>query len=300
MSSCQFCIFSNMNPVSNKKSKIFADTRKAGQITNGMKLGITTIQRDRAPWIKEWIAFHYLVGFRKFYFFDHNSKDNTNEILTKLKKKIDIKIFTVGADLEWPQLKCYQDSYTSFGDEVDWMAFIDSDEFLFPTNSDSMEIALSEFSNKKISALGVYWSCFGSNGYIDEPHGLIIENYTSKAANGYHNNRHIKSIVRGGQNGSVKVSDPHIFQTPLGTYDENLRPIRSGWTGYQPTYEKFRINHYVTQSRQYFLNFKAKFRPPDGSPKRDETFWQEHDQNDVPDNSMDRFLKPLKKILKSI
>ncbi len=272
-----------------------------------MQLGITTIQRDRAPWIKEWVAFHYLVGFRKFYVFLHKCSDNTENILAELKKKIDIKIFTVDPSLENPQLKCYQDSYTKFGGEVDWMAFLDGDEFLFSTSETSMEIALRKFSNKqssstskKISALGVYWSCFGSSGHMAEPPGLIIENYKYRAKDDYHNNRHVKSIVRGGLSKSIQSSDPHFFQTPLGTYDENLRPITCGWTDYEPTYEKFRINHYVTQSRSFFLNFKCKVDPPDGAPIRDESYWEEHNKNEVLDNSMDKFVEPLRKILASL
>lgn len=265
-----------------------------------MQLGITTIQRDRAPWIKEWVAFHYLVGFRKFYIYLHNCSDNTEKILHGLKKKFDIKIFIVDPSLENPQFKCYQDSYENFGNEVDWMAYIDSDEFLFPTHSDTLEAVLSEFSDKKISAIGVYWSCFGSNGHIKEPKGLIIENYKQRAANGYPNNRHIKSIVRGGQNKSVQVNNPHFFKTSLGTYDESLRPITYGWTDYEPTYEKFRINHYATQSRSHFLNFKSKFRTPDGGGTPDESFWEEHNRNEVFDNSMGKFIEPLKNILKSI
>jgi len=266
-----------------------------------MQLGITSIQRDRAPWIKEWVAFHSLVGFKKFYIFLHMCSDDTEKILTKLQKKFDIKIFLVDPDLKIPQLACYHKSYIKFGHEVDWMAFIDADEFLFPTSDKSMEIALKKYSGKNLSAVGVYWSCFGSSGYIKEPKGLIIENYKYRAADGYFNNRHIKSIVRGGLGKSVKAPiDPHFFQTPQGTYDESLRPIACGWTDYEPTYEKFRINHYATQSRSFFLNFKCKVNPPDGAPIRDESFWEEHNRNEVLDHSMDKFITPLKKILKSL
>ena len=163
-----------------------------------------------------------------------------------------------------------------------------------------METALEEFSDKKLSALGVYWSCFGSSGHINEPNGLIIENYKYRASDGYENNRHIKSIVRGGQNETVQPSDPHFFRTPLGTYDENMRLIEKGWTDYEPTYQQFRINHYVTQSRSFFLNFKSKVLPPDGAEMRNEQFWEEHNQNDVLDNSMDKFIEPLKNILNSL
>lgn len=265
-----------------------------------MRLGITTIQRDRAPWIKEWVVFHYLVGFKNFYIYLHKCSDESEKILNNLKKKFDIKIFVLDPNIENPQLKCYQQSYEAFGDKVDWMAFIDGDEFLFPTSDKSIDIALKNYLSKRISALGVYWACFGSSGYIEEPRGLIIENYKLRAADGYHNNRHIKSIVQGGQGKSVFPSSPHLFQTPFGTYDENLRLIEKGWTDYEPTYKHFRINHYVVQSRSFFLNFKSKVIPPDGADKRDESFWEEHNRNDILDNSMDRFLKPLKKILNSI
>lgn len=264
-----------------------------------MKLGITTIQRDRAPWIKEWLAFHWLVGFRKFYIYLHKCSDNSEEILKKLSKKLDIKILIVDPDLENPQLKCYEKTYEEFGNEVDWMAFLDGDEFLFPTSDQTIDVALKKFSDKNISALGVYWVCFGSSGHVKEPSGLIIENYKYRAKDGYENNRHIKSIVKGRQK-QISPMSPHFFQTPLGTYDENLRQIKKGWTDYEPTYKLFRINHYVTQSRSFFLNFKSKVTPPDGAVRRDESFWQEHDKNDVLDNSTDNFVEPLKELLNSI
>jgi hypothetical protein len=261
-----------------------------------MTLGITTIQRDRAPWITEWIAFHYLVGFRKFYIYLHNCSDNSEEILEKLSKRFAIKVIVVDPKMENPQLKCYQKAYSDFGNEVDWMAFIDGDEFLFPTIESSMETALAKLPRKEISALGVYWSCFGSSGHVKEPSGLIIENYKYKAADGYENNRHIKSIIKTKLQG-VEPMSPHLFQTPHSTYDENMRLITKGWTDYEPTYKKFRINHYVTQSREFFENFKSKVTPPDGAKKRDESFWVEHDKNEVYDNSMDNFVKPVKALL---
>ena len=36
-----------------------------------MKLGITTIQRNRGPWIVQWLAFHLMVGFDRFFFYAH-------------------------------------------------------------------------------------------------------------------------------------------------------------------------------------------------------------------------------------
>jgi hypothetical protein len=96
-----------------------------------MKLGICTIQRDRGRWVEEWLAFHYLVGFRKFYFYAHQCMDDTLEVLLRLQRTFDLQVFTLSADLERPQLGAYQHAYERFGAEVDWMAFIDGDEFLY-------------------------------------------------------------------------------------------------------------------------------------------------------------------------
>ncbi len=267
-----------------------------------MTLGITSIQRDRSPWIKEWVLFHSQVGFDKFYIYLHKCSDDTKGVLEGLRPKLDIVITEVGPDVPAPQLKCYTDAYERFGNEVDWMAFIDGDEFLFPTSADNMQEALKEFEHKDISALGVYWACFGSNGHIKEPQGLIIENYRRRADDAYENNRHVKSIVRGRLGAVVSPADPHFFDTPHGTFDEKMRPITTGWTNYLPSYDKFRINHYVTQSREYYLNYKKHCGTADANPVqiRDKGWWLEHDVNDIDDTSMDQFIPRLTNMLRGI
>ncbi len=268
-----------------------------------MQLGITTLQKNRAPWIKEWIVFHYLVGFRKFYIFTHNCNDNTQDILKKLKKNIDIKIINFDGDFDAPQLKAFEYSCDNFLKEVDWMAFLDGDEFLFPTKDETLEKPLLEYSDKKLSALGVYWVCFGSSYHIKEPKGPIIKNFQKRPAIDFINNKHIKSIVRGKVSDRVSVGEnAHLFKTKWGTFDEKLRAIKSGFTSYSPSYEKLRINHYVCQSRSYFSNFKKHSGAADGSRNhvRSEDWWKEHDLNQVTDNSMDRFVKPLENLLNKL
>src|SRR5689334_9972380 len=129
-----------------------------------MQLGLTTIQKNRGPWINEWIAFHNLVGFNKFYFYADECNDSTHKVLARLKKSFDITVFEKIPDKPSKQLGAYNDAYAKYGSKLDWMAFIDGDEFLFPTKAGSMQEALQEFNDKNISALGIYWACFGSSG----------------------------------------------------------------------------------------------------------------------------------------
>lgn len=265
-----------------------------------MRLGICTIQRNRAPWIVEWIAFHYLVGFRNFYFFMHRCTDQTAQVIGHLQRRIGIKAFLMPDDAERPQLSAYQYAYANFGDEVDWMAFIDGDEFLFPTRSMDLADSLSKLDDGVMSALGVYWSCFGSSHFLIEPPGLITENYRYRAPNNFEANTHIKSIVRGGLGHSVSVSaNAHLFQTPNGTFDESRQLITGGQTYNTPTWNQVRINHYVCQSRCYFTSFKQTSGNADASANyvRPEEWWIHHDRNDVYDKSLEGFYHCLRKLM---
>lgn len=262
-----------------------------------MNLGIVSIQRDRATWLTEWFAFHYLIGFRKFYFYAHHCKDNTAEILLKLSKKLDITSFIIPDIMNRVQLKAYQHACDNFINDVDWMAFIDGDEFLFPTNTTTIQNVLSEYQTREdISALAVYSMTFGSSGHMKEPLGLITENYRYCNPNpSYRENRMVKSIVKGHQ--KVHVSEcSHVFVTPKATIDELERPITWGFMeNNTPSYKKLQLNHYVCQSYEFFKNFKSTSGHADcGSLAiRDEDWWVARDRNDVFDSSLVNFYEKL-------
>ena len=256
-----------------------------------MKLGLCTIQRDRSPWIVEWLAFHRVVGFDKFYVYAHNCSDDSCDKLTKLTSALDLKAFRLMDVSDHIQLKVYQSAYDSFGHEVDWMAFIDGDEFLFPVQADSLHDVLAEYRYQKLSALAAYWVCFGSNGHVEEPGGLIIDNYTRRPPLDFQFNHHIKSIVRGHLRIEATLNS-HLFRTPFGTVDEQMRTIDRGYmTSLEPSYQKLRINHYVCQSYSYFKNFKKTSGMADAgiTVEREDRWWTDRDFNDVEDTDILRF-----------
>jgi hypothetical protein len=200
-----------------------------------------------------------------------------------------------------PQLISYQHAYQEFGHEIDWMAFIDGDEFVFPTKHDNLQDVLKRYNYEKMSALGVWWSCFGSGGHIDEPSGLIIENFQLRPALNFNDNSHIKSIVRGHQGKYFSVGpNSHIFNTIYGTKDENFRDVNFGFSpDLSPTFENIRINHYVCQSYQFFKDFKQNSGAADAGSLavRSDEWWIKHDINDEQDSLILKFLPELKKLM---
>ena len=126
------------------------------------KMAIASIQRNRNKYIVEWIAFHLAVGFNQFYIYCHKTNDGMKNTLLELAQRCPIEVFTLEMD-DFPQIAAYHHAWENFGDMVDWMAFIDGDEFLFPTRAQSMQEAISAYEECELSDLGVYWKCYGSN-----------------------------------------------------------------------------------------------------------------------------------------
>lgn len=268
-----------------------------------MKLAICTIQRDRAPWLKEWFAFHHLIGVSKFYFYAHKCTDNTNQVIGELQSHFDITAYVLGNDVHLPQLAAYQHTYEKFNHEFDWCAFIDGDEFLLPTEGTDARPVLEDCANRKMSALAVYWVCFGSSGHIREPEGLITENFSKRPPLSFADNQHVKSIVRGHQPEAFKVlGNSHLFGTLNGTFDEQLRPITSGLANYEPSHQRLRINHYCCQSLEFFRTFKQGSGAPDSNPHliRPDSWWTKYDRNDEKDNSVELIAPRLRELLNSL
>jgi len=265
-----------------------------------MKLAVVSIQRNRAKWLKEWVLFHHLVGVSSFYMYLHKCTDNSKEVLATLSKDMDIKIHIVNDDLYQPQLASFNHAYQTYGNTADWLAFIDGDEFLYPTNTESLLDVLAQYQYADMSALGVYWQCFGSNGHVQDPNGLIISNYTRRAPLSFESNAHIKSIVRGFQGKHCQAGpNSHMFNTILGTRDELGRPIQFGLTSYQPSYQHLCINHYACQSYDFYKTFKMNSGAADAGANliRPESWWTTYDRNEEEDKHILRFEKQVQNLI---
>lgn len=254
-------------------------------------LGICTIQRDRSPWLAEWLAFHYVVGFRKFFFYAHCCSDDTVLKLRTFASVLDLTCFEIKDEMDFVQLRSYQHAYDNFGDQVDWMAFVDGDEFLFPVEKMTLQEVLADYDDQEISALAAYWVCYGSGGHIREPDGLLIDNYQERPDINFIRNRHIKSIVKGRQKIIANVNS-HLFVTQSGTYDELMRPVNHGFMkDLLPSHQKLRINHYICQSYEYYMSMKREAGMADAgaATRRSDDWWPLHDKNEVHDGDILKF-----------
>lgn len=256
-------------------------------------LSVCMIFQDEAPYLKEWIEFHNLLGVDHFYLYNNNSTDNYSEILDPYIKKGLVELIEwsqVAANLsEWGkiQVSAYNDGLNRAKSTTKWLAIIDSDEFLFPTVENNLPGFLKKYEKRKgVGGILVNWVCFGTSWVEKIPNDkLLIETLTLCMSKG---DNHHKSVIMPKR--VSHVSNPHHVV------------YKSGFRHITPNGEKFpfieidkiRINHYWSRDEWYLNNFKIPRRILWGTDPLTCLDWA-HTNNVDYDSTILRFVEPLRK-----
>jgi len=221
-------------------------------------LCICSMFQNEAPYMKEWIEFHRLVGVQHFWLYNNNSTDNYKEVLRPYIKAGIVDL------IEWPseetqdewrhhtydvQVGAFNHAINLAKKKTKWLAILDLDEFVFSPIEDNLVKVLNRYFDRA-SGVRVNWQLFGTShvGKI-QPHELMMEKLVLKADPNFHRNFEFKSIVKPDR--VEKCDNPHGCKYKEG-YD--LNGSRNRWSGKTGVYiDKIRINHYWTRD-EYFLN----------------------------------------------
>ncbi|MBQ7665183.1 MAG: hypothetical protein IJS42_00545 [Synergistaceae bacterium] len=138
-------------------------------------------------------------------------------------------------------------------------------------------------SHPNAGGLGVNWLIFGSSGYKTKPEGGVLENYTMCAEKNFRPNYHIKTICD-----PLKVLclvNPHfaIYRRGFHTLTENGE-IVEGYLTRTVSFEKIRINHYFSKSKEEFM--EKRERGTGLATKRPIDDFYGHDQNVICDTEI--------------
>jgi len=252
--------------------------------------------KDEAPYLIEWLEFHKIVGVERFYLYNNNSTDNTIDILQPYLKSGEVILH------DWPvtpgQIPAYEHCLSAYKIESDWIAFIDLDEFLFPTEKEDLKEVLKEFDG--VVGVGVNQLFFGSSGHEIRPEGLQIEQFTKRAADNFDSNKYVKSIVRTEQ--VLRPSCPHFF-IPISkdtfSVTENREPLSSS-IAEKTSVQKLRINHYYTKSQEEMKLKLIRGWACGVENPRTWLHWEYHDRNEVEDLTIQRFIPKLRQAVDSV
>jgi hypothetical protein len=217
------------------------------------RLSICAIFKNEAPYLLEWIAYHRAVGFDHFYLYDNDSTDGGSLLIQRSPFASCVTLTQWG---QRPgQLSAYRDFIAHHRASADWVAFIDIDEFLLPSDGRSVRPLLQRLN--AASAVLVHWRVFGPSGWVGRPDGLVIDNYTQRAEDDFPANRHVKSIVKCAELLDV-AQNPHEFRLRGPTCDTSGRMVPNVAIQAEVCHHGLVINHYQTRSHQDWLEKIAR------------------------------------------
>lgn len=264
-------MFKLVNNKNIKRSFYFVDLEKHKVLRKKQvqRVVLFTNARDEKH-IQEWASHHLLLGFSLIYIFDHKSIipiQNVFEQNPFFKNRVIVERCEMDGAIKLQLMK--KASIIAGTLYADWMLYLDADEFLVLNSFVGVKQMLSCFHFA--DSVAVNWLMFGSNNHIQEPNGLIIENYTRSDQI---LNPHVKSFVRPSQ--VVSATNPHYFnivkpQRMFSISGQQMNPAFYSFHYWSIEYDKTPayIAHYLYQSEETYTNRKLLLPRDDNGGQRD-------------------------------
>ena len=218
-------------------------------------LSASTIYRNHAAFLAEWVEVHLLVGFERFFLYDNQSTDDHLEVLAPYLEDGTVVVhdwaipFLGRNGRVSAMVQAFEHCVEEHRDDSRWIAFLDVDEFMFSPSGDPLPEVLRAY--EAFPGVAVSRAEFGPSGHDTAPPGLVIENYLKRAGIRPDARGLPKSVVNPAR--AVRCLGAHHFVYDEGlAVDENKRPItEAGGRGPIPiSLERLRINHYWSKSRE--------------------------------------------------
>ncbi len=255
--------------------------------------------KDEAPYLREWIEYHRMIGVDHFYMYDNNSSDGFEAILALYR---DSGLVTL---IPWPrqhaQVDGYEDCIRRFQSESDWIGFIDVDEFLVPVEEDSLAPILDRF--RHCPSVLVYWRFFGSGGMLRRDRSrLVIEDFVVASEKLYTKgkcffNSNYDYLWDHEKNKSM-FHELWTVSHGIAIPPVDIFGHTTLWSWYQASGTKnipMQLNHYAVKSLEEHREKNQKGDPYYDHPTHgDEVFFGRDRRCEVPDFHIFKYLSALK------
>ena len=289
-------------------------------------LAILAIFRNEATILEEWIEYHINEGVDHFYLINNISTDNYSEILTKYKGKITLyqhnQLYNVNTIEE--TFGGQHESYKNVLPDIkeDWLYVVDLDEFAYVRKpyTNIKDLLIKE--GHRFDQIAIKLKQFTSGGLIKQPNS-VVDNFTVRWDHDIYRYFLGKCIARTNKieyieinhcflkNGSITVDGNLENPTDFFTFEnkkENKKDIHTFLNTkhlYLDSTEQsikrdiILSNHYSVQSRDWFLNVKAKRGVVSWIPDVGTTisaWWEDYWKRTHKHNTLDDFeLRDIKK-----
>lgn len=197
------------------------------------------VKDEPIHYLREFISHHLSIGFDKIFIYDNNDK---NDEYLVLKKEFLNYIDIIKFQGKCKQFEAYRDCTVKNKNNYDWIAYIDSDEFI-EIERNSIKDILYKI---KAPALGLNWQIFASGEY--DGHSQITS-FTKATHLFSEYNKHIKVIANPKE--IEYIDNPHNFKFKEGKKAITIldNEIDTFFTDF-PIKRLAWINHYYCRTKK--------------------------------------------------
>eukprot|EP01026_Neomeris_dumetosa_P033666 TRINITY_DN2692_c0_g1_i7.p1 TRINITY_DN2692_c0_g1~~TRINITY_DN2692_c0_g1_i7.p1 ORF type:complete len:340 (-),score=7.11 TRINITY_DN2692_c0_g1_i7:477-1367(-) len=220
--------------------------------------------------IQEWIEYHRWIGIDHFYLREHMSQKLQNDVADYIKQGIVTYTWTDMDRKERPIFKFFQECLDNFRDQYDFIAFIDSDEYIVMQKPQCLNSFMEQFTD--YGGLAINWIQMGTSGHKARPHGPTLGNYVNCCLNRTSTfNKHVKSIIN--TKYGERILNTHFFFTIEGKpiVNEHFVPVHGHETK-EASWDFVALHHYQTKSAEDFIGRKIRGHPTENPVHRDYSF----------------------------
>ena len=213
---------------------------------------VCAIVKNEGRYIKEWLAYHRVIGIDHIFLYDNESTDDTVEIV----KPYIIEGFVTF--LSWPsnykantQRLAYQHFFQFFASSVEWLIYLDADEFINLKRHAKVIDFLRDFDD--VSGVAINWRMFGEGNETGYRPGLLINRFQRASTSDFMANRLVKTFVR-----AADMLRPDIHNPLLSDGKITLNADRSSIQPF-PISHSDTANHDVAQINHYFVKSREEW-----------------------------------------
>ncbi|HEX7556790.1 MAG TPA: glycosyltransferase family 92 protein, partial [Leptolinea sp.] len=254
-----------------------------------MYVSLCLIAKDENTYLKEWLDYHILLGVEHFWIYDN---DSSTPLEKTIKSYIDKGWATVnkvqGAGM---QVFAYDHCIQTYGHLSQWIGFIDTDEFIIPSTTDSIPEFLKDYEG--FGGLALHCLFFGSSGQQKRPRCGQVAGYLQRTPPSFIRNRLVKSIVQPSR--VLFPLSPHSFMYSEGNYCVNEAEYRVDDQFFPVHVSKIQLNHYYTRSQEEMDEKKRRGRG-DGGKAYPQKNWDDVNtySSETDDLALNLIIKKLK------
>lgn len=146
-----------------------------------MKTAICVIIKNENDYLDEWLNHHLNIGIDEIYLYEDYGSKSHLDIVKPYSEKVHLFSIDVIFDTNdnnrigcVKQDKLFNWFPIKYKNLIDWVLFIDVDEFLML--KEPLHNILNEYQESP--ALLLKWKYYGANGYVKKPIGKVMNNFT--------------------------------------------------------------------------------------------------------------------------